>query len=468
MTPSQIHRARGPRRAPRLEPRLAPPSSSKWERFLLFLLPLAAALGPLTPSIGPLFAFRVIILLLFIGAIINGKRSRDQSSPLRTSVYWLTAVGALCALFLAVFRGVGEYGASELLSIFIGAMLVLAFMLLPVDGRLVASLIAGWVLAFVVTGSLAIYEARTGWRAPNHFSFRDPQGLLTDDGTASTFGNPNDYAHFALLSSVIFLAGLAVVRRRSTRVLLTLGALAGPVCVVMSESFLGVGIAAVILLAVVLVRVPLASPTLIILLGVGALFVAGFPGGIASLLSIDPAYIALFNEGRTGAVRTNLLVNGLRFSVETGFTGLGPGGFETRMSMAGGDDRPTYGILSPHSGFTEVLSQYGLLPTIAMVVVLFQLARVGWRVYRASQLAIADRFAGLALLIYVFLSPVITMMGSSNLDPSYTWMIFAAMLLIGRWLHEKYVRSPRVNEYVARVGTDALDRAPAPLPVMAT
>lgn len=411
-------------------------SATRFELALVFLVPVLAALGPLAPLAGPIFAFRAAVVLLFVTALFGGRRAKSISSPLRTSTWWLLIIGTVSAVALTMIYGLGDYGGSELVSIAFGALLVVSFMLLPVDRTLIRTLIFGWLGAFVVTAGLALFEIRTGWRASNHFSNRDPQGLLTDDGAASSFGNPNDYAHFLLMAGLLFVIGFSVTHKPISRVVLTLAALSVPLFVVATESILGVVLAAILALGLLLAKVPLASPVLIILLGVAALIVATFPGGLPALLGVDPIYVALFDEGRTGAVRANLLINGWRFSVESGLFGFGPGGFETRMAAGNPDDLTTFGILSPHSAITETLSQYGVASLIALVITMVILAKIGWRAYRSSHVAGSVKFAGLAILMYVLLSPLVTIMGSSNLEPSYTWAIFASLLLIGRWLEE--------------------------------
>lgn len=425
-----------------------PPPTTRFERVLVFAVPVLAALGPLAPLAGPVFAFRAAVLLLFIAALTGAKRVRQQESRLRTRTWWLLAIGALSAALLTFTNGFGDYGGAEIVSMIFGGLIVISFMLLPVDVALIRTLAWGWLVALTVSGALAVYELRTGWRASNHFLNRDPQGLVTDDGTASTFGNPNDYAYFLLASVLIFVIGFASTRSRKARTLFAVGILTVPALIVFTESILGIVLLGILALGLLLARVPLASPILVILLGVAAVIVVTFPGGLPALLGVDPAYVALFDEGRTGAVRANLLMNGWRFSVETGFFGLGPGGFETRMAAGGPDDLTTYGILSPHSAITETLSQYGALTFLALVAVMITLATIGWRAYRSSTFGLAMKFAGLVILLYVLLSPLITVMGSSNLEPSYTWTILAAMLLTGRWLEqtareaEAAIRSP--------------------------
>lgn len=420
-----------------------PTPPSTWpERALILILPTLAALGPLLPFVGSVFAFRAAALLFFF-VVFFRRRPKRPSSVLRTATWALVIIGTLAAFVLSLLHGVDTYAASELASCFFGAVLLIAVLLARLDRKFITALFLGWAAAIVVAGALAVYEMQTGWRASNYLANREIASVLTDPGLASTFGNPNDFAYFLLIAFLVLVSGFAVVRSRFVG-LLIIAFLAGIALLIQkTESTLGLAALAIIVLCLVLARFPYAVILVAPVFAAAALLVANSPGGIAGLMGVDRAQVSWFEEGQTGAVRFNLLANGLNFTLESGFLGLGPGGYEPRTAEGHPSDLVTKGILSPHSAILEILSQYGIFVFAATLVVVFHMARIGWRSYRDKSFGRGRQVAGLALVLFAVLSPLMTMMASASLEPSYTWMAFASMLVLAMWMANARAEQPQ-------------------------
>lgn len=434
-----------------------PPSTGP-ERALILILPTLAALGPVLPFLGSVFAFRAAALVFF-ALVFFRRRPKRPRSVIRTATWALLVIGVLAAFVLSVAHGVDTYAASELASCFFGAVLIVAVLLARLDRKLITALFLGWAMAIVVTGALAMYEMRTGWRASNYLANREAASVLTDPGLASTFGNPNDFAYFLLIAFLILVAGFAVVRNRFLGLLIIAFLTAIALLIQKTESTLGFAALAIIVLSLVLARFPYAVIVVAPVFAAGALLVAGSPGGIAGLIGVDRAQVSWFDEGQTGSVRFNLLGNGVKFTLESGFLGLGPGGYEPRTAEGRPYDLATKGILSPHSAALEILSQYGIFVFAATVVVVFHIARAGWRSYRDKSFGRGRQVAGLSLLLFALLSPLMTMMASASLEPSYTWMAFASMLVLAMWLADGRAEQPR--EEIESSGAAAINGAGA-------
>lgn len=431
------------------------PSSTRAERALIFVLPTLAALGPLAPGLGNLFAFRVATLLFFF-IVVFRRRPKRVPSALRTATWVLLVIGTLAALGLSFVHGVDAYAASELVSCFFGGMLVIAVLLARLDQRFVTALFLGWAASVIVTGALAAYELRTGWRASNYFANRDAESVLTDPGLASTFGNPNDFAYFLLIAFLTLVAGFAVVHKRSVGLLIIMFLAGIALLIRETQSTLGFVALSVIVLSLVLARFPRTMIVVAPVIAAGALLVVTSPGGIAGIIGVERAQVSWFDEGQTGAIRFNLLGNGVNFALESGFLGLGPGGYEPRTAEVHPYDLATKGILSPHSAALEILSQYGIFVFAATVVVMFHIARAGWRSYRDRGFGRGRQIAGLALVVFALLSPLMTMMASASLEPSYTWMAFASMLALAMWLTE--ARAAGVDAGAPRASTQPISK----------
>jgi len=438
------------------------PASTRPERALILILPTLAALGPLLPFLGSVFAFRAAALLFFF-VVFFRRRPQRSSSVLRTATWALLIIGALAAFVLSLAHGIDTYAASELASCFFGAILLIAVLLARLDRKFIIALFLGWAASIIVTGALAAYEMQTGWRASNYFANREAESVLTDPGLASTFGNPNDFAYFLLIAFLILVAGFAVVRKRLVGLLIVAFLVGIAVLIQKTESTLGLVALAIIVLSLILARFPHAVILVAPVIAAGALLVANSPGGIAGILGVDRSQVSWFDEGQTGAIRFNLLGNGMNFALESGFLGLGPGGYEPRTAEGHPYDLATKGILSPHSAALEILSQYGIFVFAATVVVVFHIARAGWRSYRDKSFGRGRQVAGLALVLFAVLSPLMTMMASASLEPSYTWMAFASMLVLAMWMTNARTEQPHeaadADEADVRESTD---RRPLP------
>ncbi len=102
------------------------------------------------------------------------------------------------------------------------------------------------------------------------------------------------------------------------------------------------------------------------------------------------------------------------------------------------------------------MSQYGIFVFAATVVVMFHIARAGWRSYRDRGFGRGRQIAGLALVVFALLSPLMTMMASASLEPSYTWMAFASMLALAMWLTE--ARAAGVDAGAPRASTQPISK----------
>ena len=404
---------------------------SPMERTILFVLPTLSALGPLLPALPGLFAFRIAVALLLVVVLANRSLTL-KNSPLARSTIALLAAGAMSSTVLVIAHGLTSTGASELVSAAFGLLLLTSVVLVRADAQVLRSLVGGWLVAFAVTGALALQELRTGWRAPNYLLNRDSASVLTDTGAASSLGNPNDYAYFLLASLLVFVAAFSCTRRRLLRISFLVAIALIPALILATGSslgLLGLGILALALLASRSAVVTIcAAPWL-----VAVILIATTTPNFTSLVANNTA----FDQGATGTVRLNLLLNGLKFSLETGFLGLGPGGFEARVAAAQVGDYPTYGILSPHSALIEILSQYGAIVLIFAAILVLRLLIVGWRAARDLSSPKGDRFVGFTLVMFSAMIPVMSIMMSSTLDPSHTWMAFAVALAAGRHLEDR-------------------------------
>ncbi len=425
--------------------------ANKFTIAMVLVLPLLASLGPLVAVVGPMWGFRVACLVLGGYAFLT--RSNRQRSELKSRLVALICGWGVVLVALSIFVPLAGSARTEVVSISTGMVLIWAMGTLPEPRRLMALLPAAWLIAFTVTGAIAVREFFTGQHFSNYYlDDAELQRFEASNYVASTFGNPNNYAFFLCSAFPFLLVGAYRARRTSTRVVFAAAAMLAFALVFVTGSRLGTGIlvlqVVVIFLASGLLRklaMVLLGVLLIALVRVGAPDVfesttdqvteqveATFGGGGEGLL-----YELRSNGALSAGVRLNLVRNGWDFALDSALLGAGPGSFERLMSEGEGD-YPTAGIVNPHSGWTEVLVEYGLVIFILIGLFLARIVSTGWGAFRRDGLRRrgGDGDFGLLIAGLGIGMPLLSMMNSTFLQPSVVWALVACLYLCAVALSE--------------------------------
>ena len=292
---------------------------------------------------------------------------------------------------------------------------------------------AAGVAAGYLTASIAVWELLTGQHLPSQFVIENESQL--GSLLLSTFGNPNNFGAFIVLSAPFIgltasKAGTGWGLGSRDRLAAQGVALLLPALLVLSGSRLAlVGLALSGVCYVVLNRRWRSAWR--------------FAAGIASLglvLSVVAVSSGLELVGKFETVfddypftidsvktRINLMWNGVDFAWRSRGVGLGAGGFVEAMQS--GDYRfpVAPGIVDPHNFSIEMLSQYGVLGLGVLVVALgaaisafvrFRRDSVTLSVQRASSICLAG-FAGYVLA---------TSAASSYVSAPENWLFIASFL----------------------------------------
>lgn len=427
----------------------SPVQGSSFRTVMILALPLLACLGPLVPLAGPLWGFRATCLVLAGYAFVT--RTRRRRSELQTRLSVLIWSWALVITGLAVLAPLDSSGRTEVISISTGLSLLWAVGTIAEPKRLMELLPAAWLAAFLVTGVIAVREFITGQHFSNYYLDQvELQRFEASNYVASTFGNPNNYAFFLCSAFPFLVVGSWRTRRPSTRVAYILASMFAFVLVLVTGSRLGAGVivteVAVFFLASGLGR------KLAMIVAVGALVLvvqAVAPGLVARAVPQVTSQLQttfghasglrdeIQSQGATsGGTRLDLVLNGWDFARDSAFIGEGPGSFEREMT-AGDGSRPTGGIVNPHSGWIEILAQYGILILALFSVLLAKIAGIGWGAYRRFGLSHAGGGDfGFAVTGLVLALPVLSMMNSTFLQPSVVWLLLASIYLVATALSE--------------------------------
>ena len=125
------------------------------------------------------------------------------------------------------------------------------------------------------------------------------------------------------------------------------------------------------------------------------------------------------------AIRKNLILNGLYFTVKSNFLGIGAGQFEYKMK----EEKPKYftdGICSPHHFLIEIVSQYGFAALILILIFFVSLFfKMFFHLKKYRKNALSNEFILLISLTIVY---VITSNSSSSyISHPINWIILTVI-----------------------------------------
>jgi len=409
------------------------------------MLPLTAGLGyHFLPVATGLFGFRFVVVLILIFLVASGRGMLLDFGSLSRWFFRMGAFWICWGLFSVIWSSIlfnSDVSSSliEVLAVVFGflAAAVLLNLVFRVANALEALRI-GWVLAFVATSAVAVWELTSGAHLSGHQ--QTLESLTLGSIVFSTFGNPNNYAAFLCLCFPFLIWSFRAARGwwKVLYLLLVLGAFG---LVILTTGRLG-------LLAMVLEFMVLVALTLSVrrALLVGAAVVVGVIASVGASGSFDdPSSFKLFRIydelviGGSASIRLNLLKDGMVFLRQSWGAGIGPANFEHLM-LTGQGPYPTEGYVNPHNFWLEVASQYGLLVFVGFA---------GWmlfattRIWRVRELAIkADDwpsgYAAEAIILGIVGYIFVAVENSSYIAQPENWMFLASVLAVTCFLSEDH------------------------------
>ena len=402
-------------------------------RSLVFIMPLIAATNPVLPVLGPVSPLPLLALFLFLtglhqlGSHTGGGLSRG-----------LVMTFAFCLLAVAGFTLTTKFGApwahNEAVAVTSGALIVLAMCMIRLTKGVLRLLCNGWLVAFALTGIIAGVEITTGARVGE--SYLDINPFPSDLGVASVFYNPNNYAAFLSMSLPLLTAGAVLARSRMLRRTYYFALVAVAALMLATNSRLG--LAAMLLFGMVWALLRWRKVT--------TRFIAGALAALATITIIAASNTGigdywdntLYSVPILGfeipvdaslLIRWNLAQNGFDLLSTNPLLGAGPGGFEI-WAQSNAALRETFGIINPHNGVVEMISQYGVPLFVLGVAVTLSLLGAARRIYRRSAFGSADHTLAFSLLSAVAMLPIVVLMNSSYLEILHTWAAFATFVAI--------------------------------------
>lgn len=424
------------------QPDLTPLKSIFSARWLIVVLPVGAALGPYALPFEiagiNLFAFRLLILVVVL-----------FSTPLTSgSGWWFNMFARRAMLFgvLWLFSGmVGllwttdlAQGLNDLLSISFGFALLLVLLTLHADKSHNLQLLRrGWVLAFLVTSVIAVWEIVTGQHLDSGMFLERPEYF---DGSVvqSTLGLPGAYGGFLVLTLPFLLWSFYRSKGPKKLAYAVLIAAAGALILLSANRLSFIAFAAEVMLLMFIFD----RRWYVIMLGFLALG-AGYAGWSYAFLSSDLRIAAKFrgivNDGPDNSIsaRVAMTVNGLWLVYDTGGLGVGPSGF----AQAAFDPDAPLPLSEPkmaHNFWVQVASEYGIVVAVALVVLLVFVARLALLAANRNLpgAPLEVRTIGIVILValvgYLFFGVVV----GSVLRHTVHWMFFASLMIMATHLYQ--------------------------------
>ena len=414
---------------------------SGWEgalvRTIVVLLPITAGLGqyllPLNFGGISIYAYRLLVAVAVPAILLVVRLQLRVGTPgwvfLSAMYFWL-AWGCLAV----TWSPDAAAGMAEVVTVAFGLCAVVVLIVAPsARAQVIDDLRRGWVLAYLATAVVAIWELRSGRHLPG--SWVDTAPAYAQRGVVlSTFGNPNNYAAFIVLAFP-FLSWSVGVSRGFARVGYLLLAASTPIMLVLSGGRLAM-LALVVEMGVVLLTRGKGIRSLVLLAGAGVLLVV-----VTSVaLHLDPRTLdkilrvrAELQGGGSASIRLNLAKNGLIFLRDSYGFGAGPASFEKRMAT--GDALfPTERIVNPHNFWVEIVSQYGVLVFGAFCFALAFSALTIWRANSSAMLSpnqVWGRAATLAALSgYIFAAAE----NSRFIPQPINWILLGSVIAVSEWI----------------------------------
>ncbi|MDO5287683.1 MAG: O-antigen ligase family protein [Actinomycetia bacterium] len=423
----------------------------RWVGWFLILLPTLAGLGPLL-GVGPVFAFRLAAVVLFITAAWDWHRYRDRSRTFVVVLGLLVAFQLSGVIALLVSRPPLQPALIELGAVGLMFAVPLALVQLYRTAETVLTVARGWLYLTGIVLAVNLWEVLSDDRLPNFYLKPAMRADPAWGQIAGPFHNPNQLASVLVMSSLVMAVGFSLEHDRRLRWAYLAVCLPIPLVVLKTGSTLGLGLVGVVTLVWLgmyrwgrLVGLPLAAVAVVVL-PQGRAFLAALWGQYQNIWNPAPEH--LYSSGD----RLNLILNGVVMLRRSWWLGVGPAGYPYVMSTQP-MPYPTHGIINPHSGLIEIASQYGIGTFVLLVLVgagLVKWSLERLRRTRGASLASPQRVVALWALVAVAILPVLSMMHSSWLNQSMSAMFTGTLVMWARHIERPLGRRVTTSEAALR------------------
>lgn len=373
---------------------------------LIGLLPLLAIVALYLPS-GIYMPFRLATVGLAVLAVWDAVK-RPAGLPWITLIWTAGVAGCFLGFGALAWFRFSVSGLDDAVRVVLLFALMASTVVAARRRRTLSFLLGGWIAAGTIAAMIGAWETVTGHHLPrNLLAIYAAKGGPQIDEPASVFDNPNLYAYMCavvvILAPVLFtmigprwrwLVGVPIVGLLGWQLVATSGrmailATAAAVALWLLRSRWGWVAFAASLVATVVA------------------FALSLPVTQRLLAEVDSALIGFEQRGASSWVRLELIRNGWWIVEQTSYLGAGPGAF-AEWSLR--EDNPfRYEALNnAHFGIIEIVSEYGVVTLVVVLVSLAAAAVVCFRTARRRPHWGYDAVLAYAGLLLAVLLPVLS------------------------------------------------------------
>lgn len=286
-----------------------------------------------------------------------------------------------------------------------------------------------WLIAFLATAGVAVYEITTGYHLPLSRFEEDIQmnaggGLVVFRRFAAvTFGNFNNYVTYICLCLPFMVYALLESKQLKYKWLFPLVALFLSVFILIMNASRGGIISLAIVLSVLLLYIRKTKYTVFfgtIIIALLVLFLYKYRDIL--FLSISVRMDGGSEGIMEGGGRSKIWKDALTVFLNSFGLGCGAGALSDSMELYGTED-----IIVPHNFFLEILANYGVMIFLPVVFFLFR------RFIRVLRTKNHDRSRRI-MLIAAFLSmPVFLIINSGYLELPHIYAFFASLVVFSSY-----------------------------------
>lgn len=405
---------------------------------LIALLVVAAALGTsfLSVNVGGVnvYFFRLLVVFVILASPVISYRygwlkERVPSQFLLAGYLWVLW-GSVSVFWSPNFTA----GVEDVVAVGFGFGIGVALLTLgATESKGIEWLRRGWMGAFLITGAIAGWEIVTGNHLPGAWVESAPDYALDRAIVISTFGNPNNYGAFLVLSLPFLLYSRERVRSRFLKLLYGLlipvffgllfltgsrSALLGALLQMGTYIFIFGGVRRIVATLLALVTSIL-----------GLVYIGVSIEDLRLFAKLQTVLQGNALEGGSLSMRLGLTLNGLWMVLISFGMGIGAGGYEM---VAQHPDLPfsTGGLINPHNFFIEIIAEYGVLIGIVFAFLIGRFLYISVKGYGRGG-GLAAQTGVLIVVGYMFAM----LANSTYMSQPSNWMAICSLMCISGSVH---------------------------------
>lgn len=385
----------------------------------VFLLIATNAFGAIGNALTMSRLVAILLFPLFIGLL----KRKELSSYMKPFISGTAFLLVYSILSLAWSNSIGN-GVVECIYNFVHLIYFLEIIVFSMkSNRPIDTIAIAWMVAFLLTSALAMYELTTDYHLP--ISRFDEDLTMNAGGiriyrkfASATFTNFNTYVTFICVCLPFVIYCLCENKILFMRWVLPILALVLSIIILIIDASRGGIISLVIMLGVLLLKSKHSKTSLFIIFLLAVVLIYIFQSYQDILFVSITARMKDGSDSMVdGSNRYDIWLNAIRVFKNYFGLGCGAGALEKATEAV-----TSNWVLIPHNFFLELLASYGLFPFL--VVVCFVLKRFVMAIKRSY-----DRSRKIALFCIFFAMPIYMIINSGYLQWTLVYALFACIVV---------------------------------------